>query len=69
MASLLESMQKLQAEYENIEIVKTYRESTFEVVDGVMVIKDNSTSEIKITSENVSNITNLISDIRKSVIS
>ena len=50
-------------------IVKSYRESTFEVVDGVMVIKDNSTSEIKITSENVSNITNLISDIRKSVIS
>lgn len=69
MASLLESMQELQAEYENIEIVKTYRESTFEVVDGVMVIKDNSSSEIKITSDNVNNITNIISNIRKSVIS
>lgn len=69
MASLLEDMQKLQAEYENIEIVKTYKESTFEIVDGVMVIKDNSTSEIKITNENVDNITKLISGIRKSVIS
>ncbi|MEQ8926106.1 MAG: hypothetical protein RLO81_09860 [Fulvivirga sp.] len=69
MASLLNEMQKLQSEYEKIEIVKTYKESTFEVVDGVMVIKDNSTSEIKITPENVQNITNIISSIRKSVIS
>ncbi len=69
MASLLEEMQKLQAEYEKIEIIKTYKESTFEIVDGVMVIKDNSTSEIKITDENVNNITDFISDIRKSIIS
>ncbi|QSE97668.1 hypothetical protein [Fulvivirga lutea] len=69
MASLLNEMQKLQSEYEKIQIVKTYKESTFEVVDGVMVIKDNSTSEIKITNENVQNITNIISSIRKSVIS
>ena len=69
MASLLEDMQKLQAEYETIEIVKTYKESTFEIVDGVMVIKDNSTSEIKITDENVNKITELISSIRKRVIS
>lgn len=69
MASLLFEMQKLQSEYQNIEIIKTYRESTFEIVDGVMVIKDNSTSEIKITNENVKNITNIISDVRKKVIS
>ncbi len=69
MASLLEDMKALQNEYNNIEIIKTYKESTFEIVDGVMMIKDNSTSEIKITQENVTNITNLISSIRKKVIS
>ena len=68
MASLLSEMQKLQTEYEKIEIVKTYKESTFEIVDGVMVIKDNSTSEIKITNENVQNITSIIGSIRNSVI-
>ncbi|HNP18232.1 MAG TPA: hypothetical protein PKL31_07365 [Fulvivirga sp.] len=69
MASLLEDMKALQNEYNNIEIIKTYKESTFEIVDGVMMIKDNSTSEIKITQENVTNITQLISSIRKKVIS
>jgi len=69
MASLLRDMQKLQQEYENIEIIKTYKESTFEIVDGVMVIKDNSSSEIKITEENVNNIKSIISSVRKKVIS
>ena len=69
MASLLEDMKTLQAEYENIEIIKTYKESTFEVVDGVMVIKDNSSSEIKITEENVNKIKDVINSIRKKIIS
>jgi len=69
MASLLQDMQELQQEYEKIEIIKTYKESTFEIVDGVMVIKDNSSSEIKITQENVDNIKNIISSVRKKVIS
>lgn len=69
MASLLEDLNKLKDEYENIEIIKTYKESTFEVVDGVMVIKDNSSSEIKITQENIDNIKNIIASIRKKVIS
>ena len=69
MASLLSDMKNLQKEYEKIEIIKTYKESTFEIVDGVMVIKDNSSSEIKITPENVNNISDIISSIRKKVIS
>lgn len=69
MASLLSEMKKLQKEYDSIEIVTTYEESTFEIVDGVMVIKDNSSSEIKITDENVENIKNLVSEIRETVIS
>lgn len=69
MASLLVDMKKLQQEYEKVEIIKTYKESTFEIVDGVMVIKDNSSSEIKITEENINNIKNIISSVRKKVIS
>ncbi|UII23091.1 hypothetical protein [Fulvivirga ligni] len=69
MASLLNDMEKLQKEYESVEIIKTYQESTFEIVDGVMVIKDNSTSEIKITDENVENIRSIITSIRKKIIS
>ncbi len=69
MASLLKDMERLKSEYENVEIIKTYKESTFEIVDGVMVIKDNSSSEIKITTENVNNIKDIISSVRKKIIS
>ncbi|MDX1628007.1 MAG: hypothetical protein R3345_04865, partial [Fulvivirga sp.] len=69
MASLLEDMKTLQQEYEKVEIIKTYKESTFEIVDGVMVIKDNSSSEIKITDENIDNIKNIVKSVRKKVIS
>ena len=62
-------VKKLQAEYESIEIVTTYQESTFEVIDGVMVIKDNSTSEIKITDQNIQNINELVGSIRNKIIS
>ena len=69
MASLLGDMKKLQEEYESIKIIKTYKESTFEIVDGVMVIKDNSSSEIQITQENVDSIKETVNSIRKKVIS
>lgn len=69
MASLLEDMKVLQEEYASIEIIKTYRESTFEIVNGVMVIKDNSSSEIKMTEDNVTNIKGIIASIRNKVIS
>lgn len=69
MASLLEDMKLLQEEYASIEIIKTYRESTFEIVNGVMVIKDNSSSEIKMTEDDVTNIKGIIASIRNKVIS
>src|SRR5690606_2455258 len=42
MALLLEDMMELQKVFEKVNITYTYKESTFEIVDGVMVIKDNS---------------------------
>lgn len=69
MASLLEDMQPLKAAFDNVNITYTYKESTFEIVNGVMVIKDNSTSTIEITPEDVAEIRKVTIDIRKKVIS
>jgi hypothetical protein len=69
MKRLYQKLKPLQEEYKNIEIIRTYKKSTFEIIDGVMLIKDNSSSEIKITEENVGNINKQINSIRQSIIS
>ncbi len=69
MASLLTDMEQLKKLYDNVNITYTYSESTFEIVDGVMVIKDNSSSAIQITPEDIANIKALISSIRNKIIS
>lgn len=69
MASLLTDMEGLKKVFDQVNIIYTYKESTFEVVNGVMVIKDNSTTTINITPENVSEIKNLTSSIRNKIIS
>jgi hypothetical protein len=69
MASLLADVEELKAIYDKVKITYTYKESTFEVVDGVMMIKDNSTSTIEITSEDIVNIKEVIAKIRSKIIS
>lgn len=69
MASLLTDMQELKTAFDKVNITYTYKESTFEVVNGVMVIKDNSTSTIDITPDDIKNISEIISKIRTKVIS
>jgi len=68
-AGLSEDMSRLQSEFDKIEIIYTYQESSFKEVDGVLVIEDNSTTEINITEENVSKITQLTNEIREKIIS
>jgi hypothetical protein len=68
MASLLKDMEELKKIYDKVKITYTYKESTFEVVDGVMVIKDNSTSTIEITPEDIANISAATSSIRNKII-
>lgn len=67
-ASLSADLDELKSEFEKIEIIYTYQESTFEEIDGVLVIKDNSTTEINITEENISNITQVTDKIRDKII-
>jgi hypothetical protein len=69
MASLLTEMEGLKKAFDNVQITYTYKESTFEVVNGVMVIKDNSSTTIQITPENVKEIQTVTANIRNKIIS
>jgi hypothetical protein len=62
-------MKELQAAFEKVNITYTYKESSFEIVDGVMVIKDNSTTTIDITPEDIENIRSITSSIRTKITS
>ena len=69
MASLLGDMGKLKEQFDKVSITYTYKEPTFKVVDGVMVIQDNSTSTINITPQNIDEIRNATQTIRTKIIS
>jgi len=69
MASLAADLDQLKAAYDKVDISYTYKESTMEIVDGVAVIKDNSTTTIKITEQNVEEIRTLTNSIRSKIIS
>jgi hypothetical protein len=69
MAGLSIDLDALKKAYDKININYTYKESTMEIIDGVAVIKDNSTTTIDITKENIEEIKNIINQIRTKVIS
>ncbi len=69
MASLLKDMDELKVAFDKINITYTYKESTMEVVDGVAMIKDNSTTTINITEQDVEAIRSLTNSIRNKIIS
>ena len=68
MASLLKDMEELKSAFDKINITYTYKESTMEVIDGVAVIKDNSTTTIQITDQDVANIKAITNSIRNKII-
>lgn len=69
MASLLNDMEQLKVAFDKVDITYTHKESTFEIVDGVMVIKDNSTTTVTITPDDIKNIAEKTSNIRAKIIS
>ncbi len=69
LALLLEDLQGLKTIFDKVSITYTYKESTMEIVNGVAVIKDNSTSSINITKEVTMEIIDKISAIRNKIIS
>lgn len=68
MASLLVDFQNLKQVFDKVKITYTYKESTFEIVNGVMVIKDNSSTTIDITIDDVNEIRTLVGSIRGKII-
>lgn len=69
MASLLTDMEGLKRSFDKVIITYVYKESTFEIVNGIMVIKDNSSSSISITPEDIENIRSTTQKIRTKIIS
>ena len=67
MASLVEDFQELKKIFDGISIIYTYKESSMEVVDGVVLIKDNSTTTISITEKDALDIKNRINSIRTKI--
>ena len=69
MASLLIDMETLKQSFDKVTITSVYKESTFEIVDGVMVIKDNSSSTIDITPADIESIRSATKNIRSKIVS
>ena len=69
MADLSNDLKNLKVLFDAIEITYTYKESTMEIVNGVAVIKDNSTTTIDITDSDVQNIQKNIAAIRTKITS
>lgn len=65
---IITNMNELKAEFDKVSIVYTYREPTTEEVNGRLMIVDNSSTEVKITDEQVVKITSVIENIRSKII-
>jgi len=68
-ADLHKQIVELKATFDKIEIVTVYAESTMEEVNGIIVVKDNSSTTVNITAENVEAIREQVLKIRESIIS
>ncbi len=55
--------------FDKVEIIYTYEESTSEIIDGILVIKDNSSSKVLISDETIKEIAELVTEMRKRIIS
>jgi hypothetical protein len=69
MAELAKEFNELKALFDAIKITYTYKESTMEIVNGVAMIKDNSTTTIEITEKDVNDIQQKVMAIRNKIIS
>lgn len=68
-ADLHSMMLVLEKAFAQIEIVRTYVEPTMEEVNGILMVKDNSTTTVNITKENVREIRREVINIREKIIS
>lgn len=69
MTTLMRDMEKLRKAFENVTITTIYKPSSYQVIDGVMVVKDNSSSTVEITEADIENIRSVTQNIRTKIIS
>lgn len=67
-AALHADMLGLEAAFSKVTITYTYIKPTYKVVNNTLVIKDNSTSTVAITPEDVQNITTVTKKIRSKIV-
>lgn len=67
-ADLLKSLKLLKERYDKIEIITVYKEPTVQEINGVLMVTDNSTSEIKINYEDIVEIAKIVGDIRAKLV-
>jgi hypothetical protein len=66
-ADLLTEMKRLEKAYINVNISYKYEESTSKIVDGVLEIVSNSTSEVSITNDDIKAISTVVEEIRNKI--
>jgi hypothetical protein len=66
-SNFTKDLKQLHDVYNQIEIVTTYEESTFKEVDGVLTVVNNSSSSVKVTEQNLADITKITASIREKV--
>jgi len=69
MGTLFTDLQDLKQAFDKVSITTIYKPSSFEIVDGVMVVKDNSVSTVEITQADIESIRTITQSIRTKVIS
>ncbi len=68
METLGKQIGELKKLYDGVQIITVYGEPTSKEVDGMLVIEDNSTSEVKMSEELLTQITEKIKEIRSKII-
>jgi hypothetical protein len=67
-ADLIDDLMRLKREFDKVTITYVYKEPTIEEIDGMVVLVDNSRSEVTITEETIDSIAKVIAEIRNKVI-
>jgi hypothetical protein len=65
---LIEDLMRLKREFDKVTISYIYREPTIEEIDGMVVLVDNSRSEVNISDETIASIAVVVSEIRNKII-
>lgn len=66
---LIDDLMKLKRAFDEVTISYVYAEPTMKEVDGMIVVVDNSRSEVNISEETIAKISDIIDEIRNKIIS